>query len=66
MPQTEVWFYREGKSVPVLDWLDAIHQTQPKVVAKSLALIDLLRERGMELRRPQADYLDDGFFTCHA
>lgn len=63
MAESEVRFYRDGDgSVPVLDWLDVLNRTQPKVVKKALARIDELREFGPKLRRPIADYLRDGIY----
>lgn len=60
MPRTLVIFYkdREG-NVPVLEWLDALPaRIQDKCVVK----IERLRERGHELRRPEADLLRNGIY----
>lgn len=50
MPETTIRIYRElDGSVPLLEWLDK----QPeKVQDKCTALIELLGERGYNLRRP--------------
>jgi len=60
VPRTLVLFYkdREG-NVPVLEWLDALPaRIQDKCVVK----IERLRERGHELRRPEADLLRNGIY----
>lgn len=63
MAETEVLFYKDdGGSVPVLDWIDVLSRTEPKVVRKVLARIDELRMFGAKLRRPIADYLDGGIY----
>ena len=63
MTETEVLFYKDDDgSVPVLDWLDILSRTEPKVVRKVLARIDELREFGAKLHRPIADYLDRGIY----
>lgn len=60
MPRTEVVFFAERpRSAPVLNWLDAL---SPKVQEKCTAFVELLAERGHELRRPHADYLRDGIY----
>jgi hypothetical protein len=60
MPRANVIIYREQDgSVPLVDWL----KKQPfKAQNKCTALIELLAEKGNELRRPYVDYLDDGIF----
>jgi phage-related protein len=59
VPQTRVIFYRDDDgSTPLLDWLAEVQPRQ--AVARCIALIELLAERGHELRRPHADILKDG------
>lgn len=58
MPQTEVVFFKEtGGAVPVLVWMDGL---VPKAQDKLLARVELLGEKGHELRRPHSDILRDG------
>lgn len=60
MPHTKVIFYKDDDgSVPVLDWLKTLPS---KAVAKCLVKIERLRERGHELRRPEADLLRDKIY----
>jgi phage-related protein len=60
MPQIRVVLYREeGGSVPLLKWLDRLHD---RARAKVLLRIERLKELGNELRRPEADYLRDGIY----
>jgi len=52
--------YQEADgSVPLLKWLDRLHD---KAKAKVLLRIARLKELGVELRRPEADYLRDGIY----
>ena len=60
MPPVEVILYREiNGSVPLREWLDGL---PPKVRDKCLAALERLEELGNELRRPVADYLQDGIY----
>jgi phage-related protein len=60
MPQIRVVLYQdEDGSVPVLKWLDRLHD---KARAKVSVRIERLKELGSELRRPEADYLRDGIY----
>jgi phage-related protein len=60
MPKTEVRIYRsQSGAVPLLDWLDRLPE---KVRLKCLARVERLRELGHELRRPEADFLQDGIY----
>ena len=60
MPQVKLILYRETDgTVPLLNWLDTL---QPKTLAKCRVKLERLRERGHELRRPEADYLRDGIY----
>jgi phage-related protein len=65
VPRTRVVFYKnDNGSVPLLEWLAAL---QPQAaVAKCIALIELLKAKGHELRRPHADYLRDGIYELRA
>jgi len=64
MPRTDVILYRElDGSVPLLDWLDLIPE---KIRIRCVGLIELLAERGYELRRPLCDYLDNGVYELRA
>lgn len=60
MPKIEVRIYCEadGES-PVVTWLDSL---QDKTKIKCLVKIEQLRNEGHELRRPAADYLEDGIY----
>lgn len=60
MPKTKVIIYRESDgTVPLLDWLDKL----PEVARdKCMNVIELLADRGNQLRRPVCDYLRDGIY----
>ncbi len=60
MPTTEVVFFAdEDGAAPLLTWLD---QQGKKVQDKCLVKIERLEELGLELRRPEADYLRDDIY----
>ena len=60
MPEIDVVLYQENDgTVPLLDWLEKL---VPKARAKCIARIIRLKQRGHELRRPEADYLHDGIY----
>lgn len=60
MPKIEVKFFaEEDGSVPFLEWMDKI---PAKAQDKCIVRIELLAEKGFELRRPLADYLRDGIY----
>jgi phage-related protein len=64
VPETKIVFFREEDgAVPVLEWLltDVLRRDK-KLFAWCYAAIELLGERGLELTRPHAAYLDDGIF----
>jgi phage-related protein len=67
MPQTTVYFYQEldGRA-PVLEWLDELGHSDRKALAECLARIRLLAASGHELRRPHADYLEEGIHELRA
>ena len=60
MQPIELTYYMESDgSVPLLEWLDK----QPKkVIDKCIAYMELLEEKGHELRRPHCDYLTEGIY----
>lgn len=49
--------------MPVLDWLDAI---PAKAQLKCLARLERLRQKGHELRRPEADLLLDKIYELRS
>ena len=53
-------FYKteEGKE-PVSDFLDSL---DGKMAAKLIGLMEILEEKGTELRMPYSEHLDDGIF----
>ncbi|MCL2305983.1 MAG: type II toxin-antitoxin system RelE/ParE family toxin [Planctomycetaceae bacterium] len=60
MPQTALVIYQESKGdAPLIDWLEKLPE---KVRAKVDAKVELLAKFGHELRRPHADYLQDGIY----
>jgi len=64
VPRTEVVFYAEADGrCPVLRWLDRQHQ---KVQDKCFDRLERLAELGFELRRPDADMLEDGIYELRA
>jgi hypothetical protein len=63
LPATEVVFYQEKGSVPLVEWLDGL---PIKAQLKCLARLARLEEQGHELRRPEADYLRDGIHELRA
>jgi phage-related protein len=67
MPSTEVYFYQESnREVPVWQWLKDLAAHDRKAFAKCAAKIKRLEERGHELRRPEADYLEDDIYELRA
>jgi len=59
VPITRVIFYKERQSCPVLEWLDRLPKN---IQAKAQVRIERLAELGHELRRPEADYLQDEIY----
>jgi hypothetical protein len=49
-----------------LDWLIEHRGSDPKAFVQCLAKLRLLRMSGYELRRPAADYLEDGIYELRA
>jgi phage-related protein len=61
MPQTVIRAFRDADgTIPLLEWLDDLEESEPRVFAKCLAFVLLLSQLGYELRRPHADTLKDG------
>jgi phage-related protein len=56
---TALFFTEEGRSCPLLLWLDRL---PTKVQDKCIVRIERLAEMGYELRRPEADFLRDGIY----
>lgn len=60
MPNIKVIFYIDDKGfAPVDKWLQSLPK---KVQSKGIARIYLLREKGYELRRPEADYVKSDIY----
>lgn len=67
MPETRVIFYQdENGTAPVVEWLNELKQKNPKGFINCLARIQQLQTSGHELRRPAADYLQDGIRELRA
>ena len=60
MPEISVLFYKDGNRVPVLDWLKELKRVDRQGYAKCVVRIRMLSQLGHELRRPLADYVDQG------
>lgn len=60
MPQIQVLIYQdEDRVAPLLEWLDELPE---KVQDKCRIKIERLSEMGNELRRPEADLLQEGIY----
>lgn len=60
MPKTRVVFYCDDDGgVPLLDWFDALPD---KARTKCRVRIERLQELGHDLRRPEADYVQNGVY----
>lgn len=66
MPKAHVIFYQEAGEVPVLEWLKALLKKDRKAYANCVARIQQLASTGYELRRPAADYLQNGIYELRA
>jgi phage-related protein len=66
MPSTDIAFYAENQSAPVLNWLEDLYRVDKKAAAECIARIRLLAQFGHELRRPHADFLRDGIYELRA
>ena len=67
MPPTRVYYYADDHgAVPVLEWLRALVRRQPRAAAKCNSALRQLEALGHELRRPTADYLEQGIYELRA
>lgn len=67
MPPTEVIFYQDDSGrAPVVEWLKELRRLDRKGYAKCVPRIRRLAELGHELRRPEADYIQDGIYELRA
>jgi phage-related protein len=67
MAKTKIIFYEdENGEVPVLEWLQALLKQNRKAYANCVTRIQQLADSGHELRRPAADYLQDGIYELRA
>lgn len=64
MPRSRVVFFRDADgSVPYKTWLDThVTRRDRRAAIKCTIRLELLRDKGSELRRPYADYLRDGIY----
>ena len=63
MPTTEIVIYQERDNVvPLIDWLDDTHIHNQESRRKCLLAVERLHELGFELKRPEADYLEEGIY----
>lgn len=63
MPRAEILFYQEKEGVvPVSDWLKDLRRSDRQAYAKCAAAIERLAELGNEVRRPLADFLEQGVY----
>jgi phage-related protein len=67
MPKTRVLFYQDDRGrAPVVEWLRHLRRSDVDAYDKCAAKIARLQEEGSDLRRPEADYLDDGIYELRA
>lgn len=57
---------RRIREVPVLEWLKALLKQDRKAYANCVARVQQLASAGYELRRPAADYLQNGIYELRA
>jgi len=58
MPETKVVIYaKDDNTSPLVDWMAVLKQ---KAVDKCYVKIERLKEKGYELKRPEADFLSNG------
>ncbi|MBI3118509.1 MAG: type II toxin-antitoxin system RelE/ParE family toxin [Candidatus Hydrogenedentes bacterium] len=63
MPRTQIVAYCESNGeAPVLEWLKMLHLGDRRAHAACMASIRLLAKLGYELRRPHADYVQEGLY----
>jgi phage-related protein len=64
MPKTNVIIYQERDGrVPLLEWLDGLSS---KARDKCIVRVELLKEKGHELRRPHCDILERGIYELRS
>ena len=67
MPQTKLLFFLDADgTAPVWEWLKDLRTRNPKAFAKCVVRVRRLVELGHELRRPEADLLQDGIYELRA
>jgi len=67
MPQTRLLFFRNADgSAPAWEWLKDLRVKNRKAYAKCAVRVKRLAEVGHELRRPEADFLQDGIYELRA
>lgn len=62
MPRVALVFYRDKRGVPVVDWLRVLRERDKLAYARCVARLRQLAELGQALRRPAADYLQNGIY----
>jgi len=63
LPRVEVFYFHEGDTIPLIQWLDDL---PVKAQDKCQVRLQRLEELGHELRRPEADYLRDDIYELRA
>ena len=59
MKFTVEFYEKENGEIPVINFIDSL---EPKMGAKVLSLIEILEEKGTQLRLPYSECLEDGIF----
>jgi len=59
MKFTVEFYEKENGEIPVINFIDSL---EPKMGAKVLSLIEILEEKGNQLRLPYSECLEDGIF----
>ena len=59
MKFTVEFYEKENGEIPVINFIDSL---EPKMEAKVLSLIEILEEKGNQLRLPYSECLEDGIF----
>lgn len=59
MKFTVEFYEKENSEIPVINFIDSL---EPKMGAKVLSLIEILEEKGNQLRLPYSECLEDGIF----
>ena len=59
MKFTVEFYEKENGEIPVINFIDSL---EPKMGAKVLSLIEILEEKGNQLRLPYSEFLEDGIF----